>query len=108
MASLSSESSTQANNETMAEAQEDRAKAVRAGTERKVVYIGSRKSELAMIQTNHVKTMLGRHHGDKYTFIIKTTSTLGDEVLDVPLSVVGSENLACLRGVGARADSRIV
>ena len=30
---------------------EDRAKAVRAGTERKVVYIGSRKSELAMIQT---------------------------------------------------------
>ena len=92
MASLSSESSTQANNETMAEAQEDRAKAVRAGTERKVVYIGSRKSELAMIQTTHVKRMLERHHGDNYTFIIKTTSTLGDEVLDVPLSVVGSEN----------------
>ena len=92
MASLSSESTIQANNETMAEAQEDRAKAVRAGTERKVVYIGSRKSELAMIQTNHVKRMLERHHGDKYTFIIKTTSTLGDEVLDVPLSVVGSEN----------------
>ena len=57
-----------------------------------MVYIGSRKSELAMIQTTHVKRMLERHHGDNYTFIIKTTSTLGDEVLDVPLSVVGSEN----------------
>ena len=82
---------------------------MRAGTERKVVYIGSRKSELAMIQTNHVKTMLERHHGDNYTFIIKTTSTLGDEVLDVPLSVVGSENpWPIYEGVGARAYSRFV
>ena len=71
---------------------EERANAVRNGTERTTIYIGSRKSELAMIQTRHVKQLLENTHGDKYTFVIKTTSTLGDEVLDVPLSVIGNKN----------------
>ena len=71
---------------------EERANAVRNGTERTTIYIGSRKSELAMIQTRHVKQLLENTHGDKYTIVIKTTSTLGDEVLDVPLSVIGNKN----------------
>ena len=39
-----------------------------------------------------MKQLLENTHGDKYTFVIKTTSTLGDEVLDVPLSVIGNKN----------------
>ena len=63
---------------------------MRAGTERKVVYIGSRKSELAMIQTNHVKTMLEKTPWRQVHFHYQNNVHSRDEVLDVRCR--GSEN----------------
>ena len=55
------------------------------------VVIGSRKSELAMIQSRHVQALLSSAFPG-VEFDIRTSSTLGDEVQNVPLSVVGSAN----------------
>ena len=59
--------------------------------ERTRVVIGSRKSELAMIQSTHVQGLLKRAFPE-VEFVIETSSTLGDDVQNVPLSVVGSTN----------------
>jgi len=54
--------------------------------------VGSRKSELALIQTNHVIKLLQNVHKDK-EFEIVTMSTLGDKVLDIPLPKIGEKSL---------------
>ncbi len=58
---------------------------------RAAVTIGSRKSELAMIQSRHVQALLRAAHPG-CAFAIATSSTLGDDVQDVPLSTVGAAN----------------
>ena len=58
---------------------------------RAIVTIGSRKSELAMIQSRHVQSLLRAAH-PACAFTIATSSTLGDDVQDVPLSTVGAAN----------------
>ncbi|KAI9346296.1 porphobilinogen deaminase, dipyromethane cofactor binding domain-containing protein [Obelidium mucronatum] len=54
--------------------------------------IGSRKSQLAMIQTMHVKAILEERHPST-TFSVVGMTTTGDEVLNVALSKIGSKSL---------------
>lgn len=54
--------------------------------------IGTRESELAMIQTNHVRELLQRSFPD-YEFQILPMTTTGDRVLDQPLSKIGEKAL---------------
>ncbi|KAI9344231.1 porphobilinogen deaminase, dipyromethane cofactor binding domain-containing protein [Zopfochytrium polystomum] len=54
--------------------------------------IGSRESELAMIQTRHVHALL-RAAFPNATFSILGMTTKGDQVLDVALSKIGSKSL---------------
>eukprot|EP01132_Coremiostelium_polycephalum_P011876 gene11876-14526_t len=61
-------------------------------TNRNVVVIGSRKSQLALIQTEWVLQQLKSIHKD-ITFEIKTMDTQGDKVLDVSLSKIGDKGL---------------
>ncbi len=56
------------------------------------IRIGSRKSQLALVQTEWVKGELERHWGE-HTFAVETMSTLGDNVLDVALAKIGDKGL---------------
>ncbi|XP_028143064.1 porphobilinogen deaminase [Diabrotica virgifera virgifera] len=58
----------------------------------KVIRVGSRKSELALIQTRHVISLLKDCFPDK-EFEIVTMSTLGDKVLDIALPKIGEKSL---------------
>jgi len=49
--------------------------------------IGSRSSELAMIQTRHVASLLQKKF-PKFTFLIESKKAHGDKVLDKPLAVL--------------------
>ncbi|XP_072166326.1 porphobilinogen deaminase-like [Diadema setosum] len=60
--------------------------------DQKVVRIGSRKSELAMIQTNLVVESLQKIHPN-IEFKIVTMETIGDRIQDKPLSSIGESNL---------------
>ena len=62
-----------------------------SSTPSKTYTIGTRKSELAMVQTVHVQTLLQSLHS--LVFPIKGMSTTGDKVLDVALSKIGSKSL---------------
>ncbi|XP_026743503.1 uncharacterized protein LOC113505143 [Trichoplusia ni] len=57
-----------------------------------VVRVGSRKSELALIQTNYVIKCLKKHHPEK-EFEIVTMTTLGDRILDISLPKIGEKSL---------------
>eukprot|EP00039_Didymoeca_costata_P020634 m.341971 g.341971 ORF g.341971 m.341971 type:complete len:330 (+) comp20734_c0_seq1:205-1194(+) len=57
-----------------------------------VIKVGSRKSELAMIQTNWVVDTL-RKLNPKTDFEIVTMETMGDKVLDIALSKIGTKSL---------------
>ncbi|KAB0798710.1 hypothetical protein PPYR_09703 [Photinus pyralis] len=57
-----------------------------------VIRVGSRKSELALIQTRHVISLLKNINPQK-EFEIVTMSTLGDKVLDIPLPKIGEKSL---------------
>lgn len=61
-------------------------------SEEKIVKVGSRKSELALIQTKHVISLLQDIHPE-IKFEIVTMSTLGDKVLDIPLPKIGEKSL---------------
>ncbi|KAK9890551.1 hypothetical protein WA026_010627 [Henosepilachna vigintioctopunctata] len=61
-------------------------------SEEKIVRVGSRKSELALIQTRHVISLLEHEYPDK-KFEIVTMNTLGDNVLDIPLPKIGEKSL---------------
>jgi len=54
--------------------------------------VGSRKSQLAMIQTNMVLAELRSLFPDR-VFEVQTMETLGDRVLDVALSKIGAKSL---------------
>lgn len=56
------------------------------------IHVGSRKSELALVQTRHVIALLKQLHPDK-DFEIVTMSTLGDKILDIPLPKIGEKSL---------------
>ena len=58
----------------------------------KVVVVGSRSSQLAMIQTTTIVQALSEAHTD-VTFKIETMKTIGDNVLDKPLPNIGQTNL---------------
>lgn len=56
------------------------------------IKVGSRKSQLALIQTNYVVDCLKKIHQDK-TFEIVTMTTTGDQILDKPLPKIGEKSL---------------
>ncbi|KAH8371046.1 hypothetical protein KR093_006010 [Drosophila rubida] len=58
----------------------------------KVIRVGSRKSELALIQTKHVIGRLQKLY-PKQKFEIHTMSTFGDRVLNVSLPKIGEKSL---------------
>ncbi|EGC33179.1 porphobilinogen deaminase [Dictyostelium purpureum] len=61
-------------------------------SERNTVYIGSRKSQLAMLQTEWVRDRL-QELNPNIKVEIKTMDTTGDKVLDVSLSKIGDKGL---------------
>ncbi|XP_068141866.1 porphobilinogen deaminase [Drosophila tropicalis] len=58
----------------------------------KVIRVGSRKSELALIQTKHVIGRLQKLY-PKQKFEIHTMSTFGDRVLNISLPKIGEKSL---------------
>ncbi|XP_022912270.2 porphobilinogen deaminase [Onthophagus taurus] len=57
-----------------------------------IIKVGSRRSELALIQTNHVISLLKEVHPEK-EFEIVTMCTMGDKILDIPLPKIGEKSL---------------
>lgn len=57
-----------------------------------VVVLGSRRSKLALVQTEAVKGDLERRNPE-WRFFIKEISTVGDKILDKPLSQIGDKGL---------------
>ena len=53
--------------------------------------IGTRGSELALWQANHIKDLIENEHG--VTVELKIIKTMGDKILDVPLAKVGGKGL---------------
>ena len=58
----------------------------------RTIRIGSRKSQLALVQTYWVQAQLQKHFPDR-TFEVQTMSTQGDKILDVALSKIGDKGL---------------
>lgn len=56
------------------------------------IRIGSRKSQLALVQTHWVQAELQKHFGDR-SFEVHTMSTQGDNILDVALAKIGDKGL---------------
>jgi hydroxymethylbilane synthase len=61
-------------------------------TEPRTVRIGTRKSQLALVQTYWVKAELEKHFPD-IEFEVEKMSTQGDKILDVPLAKIGDKGL---------------
>src|SRR6476660_2112331 len=59
---------------------------------RKII-VGSRRSKLALTQTNWVIEQLKKIAGPSYEFEVKEIVTKGDRILDVTLSKVGGKGL---------------
>ena len=58
------------------------------------IRVGSRKSKLALIQTEVVISELRKFYSEKdYQFELITMTTKGDHILDTPLSQIGSKSL---------------
>lgn len=55
--------------------------------------IGTRGSDLAMWQTNHIKELLRRHFGSALQVEVEVISTKGDRIQDRPLHEVGGKGL---------------
>jgi len=58
-----------------------------------VIKVGSRKSKLALIQTEMVIEALKEIYNDDYKFETITMTTTGDHILDTPLSQIGTKSL---------------
>ncbi|MGB7060372.1 MAG: hydroxymethylbilane synthase [Geitlerinemataceae cyanobacterium] len=58
----------------------------------RTVRIGSRKSQLALVQTYWVQEQLQQRFPDR-TFEVHTMSSKGDKILDVPLAKIGDKGL---------------
>jgi hydroxymethylbilane synthase len=61
-------------------------------TDNRIVRIGTRKSQLALVQTYWVKAELEKHFPD-IDFEVEKMSTQGDKILDVPLAKIGDKGL---------------
>ncbi|MGL5076540.1 MAG: hydroxymethylbilane synthase [Waterburya sp.] len=61
-------------------------------TDNRVIRIGTRKSQLALVQTYWVKAELEKHFPD-IDFEVEKMSTQGDKILDVPLAKIGDKGL---------------
>lgn len=59
---------------------------------KRVIRIGSRKSQLALVQTHWVQEQLQKAFPDR-TFEVHTMSTQGDKILDVALAKIGDKGL---------------
>jgi hydroxymethylbilane synthase len=57
-----------------------------------IIQIGSRKSQLALVQTHWVQSELQKAHSDR-SFEVVTMSTQGDQILDVALAKIGDKGL---------------
>lgn len=58
------------------------------------IKVGSRKSQLALIQTNHVISLLQNHYApNEYEFEVVAMSTIGDKILNQPLPAIGEKSL---------------
>jgi len=58
----------------------------------RTINIGSRKSQLALVQSHWVQAELQKAFSDR-TFTVQTMSTQGDKILDVALSKIGDKGL---------------
>ncbi len=58
----------------------------------RTIRIGSRKSQLALVQTHWVQAELQKNFPE-ITFEVHTMSTQGDKILDVPLAKIGDKGL---------------
>lgn len=63
-----------------------------SNTSTRTIRIGSRKSQLALVQTYWVKDQLQQAFPDR-TFEVHTMSTQGDKILDVALAKIGDKGL---------------
>ncbi|BAZ44987.1 porphobilinogen deaminase [Chondrocystis sp. NIES-4102] len=61
-------------------------------TDNRTVRIGTRKSQLALVQTYWVKAELEKHFPN-IDFEVEKMSTQGDKILDVPLAKIGDKGL---------------
>ena len=61
-------------------------------TDKRTVRIGTRKSQLALVQTYWVKAELEKHFPE-ISFEVEEMSTKGDKILDVPLAKIGDKGL---------------
>ncbi len=61
-------------------------------TDKRTVRIGTRKSQLALVQTYWVKAELEKHFPN-IEFEVEEMSTQGDKILDVPLAKIGDKGL---------------
>ena len=68
--------------------------------------IGTRKSQLALVQTNQVKKTLEETHSGK-RFDVVDMSTKGDEVLDRALYKIGDKSLFTKELENALIDGRV-
>jgi hydroxymethylbilane synthase len=58
----------------------------------RTIRIGSRKSQLALVQTYWVQEQLQKHFPER-TFEVQTMATQGDKILDVALAKIGDKGL---------------
>ncbi|KAJ3260775.1 hypothetical protein HK103_007338 [Boothiomyces macroporosus] len=70
------------------------------------IVIGTRESQLAMIQTNQVKSELEKIYPD-IEFVINGMTTTGDQILDKPLSQIGAKSLFTKELEVALHDKRV-
>ena len=61
-------------------------------TSKRTVRIGTRKSQLALVQTYWVKAELEKFYPN-VEFVVEEMSTKGDKILDVPLAKIGDKGL---------------
>ena len=72
----------------------------------KTLRIGTRKSQLALWQAEHVRTRLQQHFPDLEVELVKMT-TQGDIILDTPLAKVGGKGLFVKELEQALLDGRV-
>lgn len=59
----------------------------------KIISVGSRKSKLAQVQTEHVINCLQSVYGSRYQFELTFMETIGDKILEKPLPEIGDKGL---------------
>ncbi|CAO3609744.1 unnamed protein product [Mucor fragilis] len=75
-------------------------------TTKTVYHIGTRKSKLALVQTEMVKNYLGKAF-PQYEFIVEAMSTTGDRILNLALSKIGEKSLFTKELEVALEDGRV-